>query len=743
MNNRIGKDMSGNGDILAFGYNTDLDVNGMGRPCPLPDRPIGPTITGVIDCRDQPNPLDGFVIEEGAITAPLVPVLQAMLEIMPGKVFPDNWSLPEMLRHFIARQKSRLMSYVRGGSLQRTQTYLIMSHDSNQAVMTLEEDKTAIRWLGVGRSDHVDYLNGILAKITNAIGGTYINSPFYAALGKQEITVHAIGGANIAEDGSGRTGATDSYGRILKDDGNEVYDGLVVVDGSAVPTALGVNPFATITALAERSVEAAAERAGVRIDYHTQNGVLDLYSRPRHPHPLDESRRTAFLTIKDAKDSSAQGIEFTEVMAGFINVEDDVEDFNIAYNSAAASGSAARFFLSVHAWDTDELVGLEIHPAMLTGSFTCAGLPGSPFMVLRGDFGLFTDDPRTPNTTNLTYEFDMVSTHGEVVHFSGYKIVDPTIAFRPWATWKATSTLYVTLSKGDKTIGRGMLNIQPEDFVSELMTFTPAGSSTLAKAASTSKFLWYFTQQVASKFFGSLSAVQWPSATFRGFETGKLPPNETLKITASDGIVSTLQHWLPTQQSASEAPRVLFIPGASVDHAIFALPTIETNAVEYFQHRGFEVFCVTHRVGKTPNAMRGFTTFDARLDIQAAFHVIHQRHESEAPIYVVAHCAGSVALSAGLLDGTIPTRWLKGLNASQVFMNPIFGTVNQVKASLPVPMTKIYKALAGKWFSCVSTENDTVVQRLLNQAVKLYPVGSPQELCNSVVCHRSELVFGR
>lgn len=160
----------------------------MGSVSPNPDRPVGPTITGVIDCRDQPNPLDGFVIEEGAITEALVPVLQAMLESLPGKVLPKNYPLKDQLRHFIARQQSRIYPYAPTGSLERTQTYLIMSHDSNQAVMRMgNNDRPTLTFLGVGRSDHVKYFNGILAKATNVVGGTYINSPFFAALGEQEV----------------------------------------------------------------------------------------------------------------------------------------------------------------------------------------------------------------------------------------------------------------------------------------------------------------------------------------------------------------------------------------------------------------------------------------------------------------------------------------------------------------------------------------------------------------------------
>ena len=42
----VGQNMSGNGDLLAFGYNTNKEVNAMGHENPTPDKPVGPTITG-------------------------------------------------------------------------------------------------------------------------------------------------------------------------------------------------------------------------------------------------------------------------------------------------------------------------------------------------------------------------------------------------------------------------------------------------------------------------------------------------------------------------------------------------------------------------------------------------------------------------------------------------------------------------------------------------------------------------
>ncbi|MFD9615206.1 GMC oxidoreductase, partial [Streptomyces sp. NPDC059083] len=43
--------------------------------------------------------------------------------------------------------------------------------------------------------------------------------------------------------------STDNYGRLTQ------YPGLYVIDGSLIPGLTTVNPFVTITALAERNIE--------------------------------------------------------------------------------------------------------------------------------------------------------------------------------------------------------------------------------------------------------------------------------------------------------------------------------------------------------------------------------------------------------------------------------------------------------------------------------------------------------
>ena len=82
---------------------------------------------------------------------------------------------------------------------------------------------------------------------------------------------------------------------------------------------------------------------------------------------------------------------------------------------------------------------------MLTGTFICPAIAGSPFIVQRGDFNLFVLDQKAPGTKNLTYDFDMRGIDGKILHFHGYKVVDSSVALALLQFWRATSTLYVTI----------------------------------------------------------------------------------------------------------------------------------------------------------------------------------------------------------------------------------------------------------------------------------------------------------
>ena len=92
------------------------------------------------------------------------------------------------------------------------------------------------RWIPVGH----EAVRRIATRIGGFPGGS-VGDVFDVPM-----TAHILGGATIGE--SPETGVIDAYHRVFG------YPGLHVVDGSAIPANLGVNPSLTITALAERAI---------------------------------------------------------------------------------------------------------------------------------------------------------------------------------------------------------------------------------------------------------------------------------------------------------------------------------------------------------------------------------------------------------------------------------------------------------------------------------------------------------
>jgi choline dehydrogenase-like flavoprotein len=279
LSHQVGLNMSGNGDILAFGYNGEKTANAIGTDdkAYLAKHPVGPTINGIIDMRDEevaPHPRDGFVIEEGAVPKALAHVLHAMYTVTSGKRMPTGLAIRERLDELAGTLTGDLFGpWGHHSSLNRTMIYLIMSHDDNQGSMCLDKNQPSLQFSGVEHSIRVQQIDKLLQDAMGKIGAEYIPNPFTSKkFGRSEISVHPLGGANMSPDGTGMMGATNHLGQVFKGSGKEVYEGLVVVDAACIPAALGVNPFATITALAERSVETLARQKGWEIDYTLPKG---------------------------------------------------------------------------------------------------------------------------------------------------------------------------------------------------------------------------------------------------------------------------------------------------------------------------------------------------------------------------------------------------------------------------------------------------------------------------------------
>jgi hypothetical protein len=487
----------------------------------------------------------------------------------------------------------------------------------------------------------------------------------------------------MSSDGTGRCGAVDHIGRLFTGSSSEVHEGIVCVDAAVIPTSLGINPFATITALAERSCDLLIKEKKWTVD-ETENGTLDLFGQPKVAHAIP-----SYLKGYDENAADRNGVRFTEIMDGHIHIGDNIDDFEVAHEVAKGSSSAASFYLTVDIFRVEDLTTPSDSASIATGTFSCGALSQHPLMVRDGQVQFFTDDDQVSDGTNLVYKLTLLSTKGEMYLLNGYKTIDSDMAFSVSQTWKATTTLYTTITRLDGSlVGRGILHISWRNFVDEIESFGPTDTiSSIRKFKGPLKFLNFFAQNVARYFFRPLQPLQYPDTLSSGY-LPKPAPTIVVDLIAEDGVKTNIRVWEPIDGVERRNMAILFIPGASVDHQIFALPTIRTNTIDYFTALGYTCYVPTLRFGILPVAEQGYTAYDARLDVKAAMEFV-RKHEHDRKFYVVCHCLGSVATGIALLTGTVQADWISGMTCSQVFTNLRFGHINALKASTQA-LVKIY-----------------------------------------------------
>jgi cholesterol oxidase len=250
LSDRLGHGFSGNGDIIAFGYGARMPVRavGVGHPAKIEGMEIGAAVTGQIEIDGGNDLTRSLIVQEGVIPSALAPAL-------PLAFVPNGRLLGAL---------SSLVKGVYAGPFAHLQTFFAVGHDAGNGRLTLDGDRIALSWPDVAKEPVFARLDGMLTKLVEAAGGSYVRNPLSGTvMGTQPATAHPLGGCGMGDD---RTrGVVDHAGRVFDAspaDPAAVHDGLYVIDSSIIPRSLGCNPLLTITALAERAVAILlAERA--------------------------------------------------------------------------------------------------------------------------------------------------------------------------------------------------------------------------------------------------------------------------------------------------------------------------------------------------------------------------------------------------------------------------------------------------------------------------------------------------
>jgi cholesterol oxidase len=236
----LGSNYSGNGDFLAFAFNTRDPI--------MPYE--GPTITaGIVYARKDGDGDNWFILEEGGYPkeiGSLVQVLNPNNGLLSDSMILSRLGLDELLKT-VAPQAGP------DPAAQQSAVFLAMGRDRANGRLLLHPLTFAldVRWNLESNMPLYDVEEKFVKVLAQQMGGEAAMNPFWRLL-RLPVTVHNLGGCPLAD--SRDKGVLGADGEVFD------YPGLFVLDGSAIPVAIGANPSHTIAAVAERNVELAIRR---------------------------------------------------------------------------------------------------------------------------------------------------------------------------------------------------------------------------------------------------------------------------------------------------------------------------------------------------------------------------------------------------------------------------------------------------------------------------------------------------
>ena len=236
---RLGKGFSGNGDFLLAGTHYPDRIVDPGR---------GPSITSGVGFNKQGSQY--IFIEDLGFPDPFIWYFNNMIPTW-GRFTRSLQQMKGYLSEaFGTGLNFQMDALLEEGFMTSFLPYLGMGTDAADGQLSLDKHgKIRVNWSIRNSLPMFKDMIGHMKTLSKASGGRFINSilwqtPFLGLPFQKTLTAHPLGGCAISD--SPINGVTNDCGEVWG------YKGLYIADGSLLPAALGVNPSATISALAER-----------------------------------------------------------------------------------------------------------------------------------------------------------------------------------------------------------------------------------------------------------------------------------------------------------------------------------------------------------------------------------------------------------------------------------------------------------------------------------------------------------
>jgi choline dehydrogenase-like flavoprotein len=431
----------------------------------------------------------------------------------------------------------------------------VLSYDERRGRMIADLD---LYHLAPGYSNE----ERLMTDIGSALGGELRTNPAWAFMGKP-VTVHNQGGCGMSD--WAKDGVTTPDGEV------HGCKGLFVSDGSVLCTPVGVNPSATITAIAERNI-----LQFIRSHKGNPKWPAGDISRGAQEYALHRTRASAWAKNAAAEDwdisppgpgaevafqNEPLGLGFHEVMQGSYLPGSDLPGDELQYRRREAQGRGEfpmRFDLDVSVSNLARFFEDQEHVMDLTGTLTVR-LPGEAKALphkVHGVLRLFVERrkpygiPRTAENlprieaherfAKVAYqtvpsesqpreqrrmEYELTLTDLPQWTVEGHKRI---AADGGMDAWRDTSSLFVRLFDGPHAAqasadpssdpgknlrGAGVVHVDFDGFMfNQLPSMRVTGENCDPERKDSTRAMWA-KAKFASFFFGTLQRIYAPQIT--------------------------------------------------------------------------------------------------------------------------------------------------------------------------------------------------------------------------------------